>query len=118
MPDFKTRIKALRKQKGWTQEELANKIGVSHQAVSHYERGIRTPDQDTLIMLCEEFNVSTDYILGIDNLSLRFVDPLEFQITPDERELVKAYRRSNTYTRLAVLDLLRVRLEHGRKVLA
>ena len=57
------RIQSLRKAKGFSQEELADKIGVSRQAVSKWESEQSTPDIDKIIMMSELFEVTTDYIL-------------------------------------------------------
>ena len=64
------RIRDLRKQKGISQEELADKVGVSRQAVSKWESEQSTPDLDKIIIMSEYFEVTTDYILkGIENVS-------------------------------------------------
>lgn len=60
---MKERINLLRKKMGLSQEELANKIGVSRQAVSKWESGQSMPDLDKIIALSDLFGVSTDYIL-------------------------------------------------------
>lgn len=57
------RIQYLRKTKGLSQEELANKVGVSRQAVSKWESGQSTPDIEKIIIMSELFEVTTDYIL-------------------------------------------------------
>lgn len=63
------RIQALRKAKGVSQEELADRIGVSRQAVSKWESSHSTPDLDKIVLLSDYFSVSTDYILkGIEPL--------------------------------------------------
>lgn len=54
------RIQAVRKAKGISQEELANVIGVSRQAVSKWESGQSVPDLDKIIALSEYFELSTD----------------------------------------------------------
>lgn len=53
----------LRKQNGWSQEELADRIGVSRQSVSKWESGTSIPDLDKILKLGEIFGVSTDYLL-------------------------------------------------------
>lgn len=64
------RIQYLRKQKGLSQEELADKIGVSRQAVSKWESKQSTPDLDKIIVMSDLFEVTTDYILkGIEPVS-------------------------------------------------
>ena len=61
------RIQQLRKQKGISQEELADRVGVSRQAVSKWEGGQRVPDMDSIILLSDYFEVTTDYLLkGIE----------------------------------------------------
>lgn len=64
------RIKYLRKQKGYSQEELADKVGVSRQAVSKWESEQSTPDLEKIIAMSDIFEVTTDYILkGIEPVS-------------------------------------------------
>ena len=58
------RIFELRKRKGLSQEELANEIGVSRQAISKWESEQSTPDIDKIRELCKIFNVSADYLLN------------------------------------------------------
>lgn len=57
------KIAALRKKEGWSQEELAEKLGISRQSVSKWEGSASIPDIDKIIMMSELFNVSTDYLL-------------------------------------------------------
>lgn len=64
------RIQYLRKSKGISQEELADKIGVSRQAVSKWESEQSTPDIEKVILLSDFFDVTTDYLLkGIEPVS-------------------------------------------------
>ena len=61
------RIQSLRKAKGISQEELADKIGVSRQAVSKWESEQSSPDMEKVILLSDYFDVTTDYLLkGIE----------------------------------------------------
>ena len=57
------KIMNLRKRNGWSQEELAEKLGVSRQSISKYEGAQSVPDLDKLLKLSEIFGVSTDYLL-------------------------------------------------------
>lgn len=59
------RIAALRKEKGMTQEQLAEKVGVSAQAVSKWENDISCPDITLLPLLGDLFGVSVDELLGV-----------------------------------------------------
>ena len=64
------RIQHLRKSKGISQEELADKVGVSRQAVSKWESEQSTPDIEKVILLSDYFEVTTDYLLkGIEPVS-------------------------------------------------
>lgn len=61
------RIQSLRKSKGMSQEELADAVGVSRQAVSKWESEQATPDLDKVIIMSDIFDVTTDYLLkGIE----------------------------------------------------
>jgi len=61
------RIQNLRKGKGMSQEELADKVGVSRQAVSKWESEQSFPDIEKILLLSEVFDVTTDYLLkGIE----------------------------------------------------
>lgn len=61
------RIQKLRKTKGISQEELADKVGVSRQAVSKWESGQSIPDIERIIIMSDYFEVTTDYLLrGIE----------------------------------------------------
>lgn len=57
------KILKLRKENGWSQEELADKCNVSRQSVSKWEGGLSIPDLDKIIMMSQMFGVTTDYLL-------------------------------------------------------
>ena len=59
------KILELRKQNGWSQEELAEKVGVSRQSISKWESAQSVPDLDKILVLSRIFGVSTDYLLGV-----------------------------------------------------
>lgn len=56
-------IVKLRKSKGWSQEELANRVQVSRQTVSAWERGLSSIDVDSMILLCHEFDLTVEEFL-------------------------------------------------------
>ena len=61
------RIQSLRKSKGMSQEELADAVGVSRQAVSKWESEQATPDLEKIVIMSDIFEVTTDYLLkGIE----------------------------------------------------
>ena len=53
----------LRKKNGWSQEELAEKLGVTRQSISKYEGAQSIPDLDKILKLSEIFGVTTDYLI-------------------------------------------------------
>lgn len=57
------KIMSLRKQNGWSQEELAEQLNVSRQSVSKWESGTSIPDIEKIIKMSQLFYVSTDYLL-------------------------------------------------------
>ena len=76
------KIAEERKKNGWSQEELAEKLSVSRQAVSKWESSQSVPDMDKIVALSSYFNITTDYLLkdeietidGADNYSSKNVD--------------------------------------------
>lgn len=72
---FEERLKQLRKQKGYTQSDLAARLGITQQAVGKWETGVSSPDPGTLMQLAEEFDVSLDYLLGREGANVGRVMP-------------------------------------------
>lgn len=64
--DLKTanRLQQLRKENGYSQDALAEKLGLSRQAISKWERGESSPDTDNLIALAELYHMTLDQLLG------------------------------------------------------
>lgn len=60
---FGEKLFNLRKSKNFSQEELAEKLGVTRQAISRWENGETMPDSPNLIEICDLFDVSADYLL-------------------------------------------------------
>ena len=63
LPD---KIIKLRKENGWSQEELAEKLDVSRQAISRWENGTALPDAQNVLQISKLFHVTTDYLLNDD----------------------------------------------------
>ena len=60
------KIKTLREGKGWTQAELARRLGITRNGVNSWEQGLSMPSPACLVDLADVFSVSTDYLLGVD----------------------------------------------------
>ena len=65
---FPERLSDLMKEKGLTQQNLADSLGVKRQTISLYKSGQSMPDAKTLRDLAEYFNVSSDYLLGLSDV--------------------------------------------------
>ncbi|MES5925678.1 helix-turn-helix transcriptional regulator [Bacillus cereus group sp. MG9] len=102
------KIKELRIAKGWTQKSLAEKLDVSSQVISNWERAYTSPNQEDLIKLAKVFNVTIDYILSSDkiiNLNYDIEKITEYvsssMLKQDEKELmekVKKHTKTNDIT--------------------
>ena len=60
---FGEKLQYLRKEQNWTQEQLADQIGISRQSLSKWELGAATPDTEHVVRLSRLFSVSTDTLL-------------------------------------------------------
>ena len=79
------RIKELRQQNGWLQSDLATRLQTSRQTIGNYETGQRQLDPETILKLCEIFDVTADYLLGRSVVR-------SFALSADEAELLAGYR--------------------------
>lgn len=78
------RIRKYRKDSGWTQEQLAEKINVTKSRVSNWEQGINRPDADIIGLICRALNVSPS-----DLLDVHLTDD---ELSEHEKQVINAYR--------------------------
>jgi transcriptional regulator with XRE-family HTH domain len=64
---MKEKLKLLRNQMGVSQKDVAKAIGITPSAYSNYEQGTREPSIQILINLCKYFDVSADYLIGLED---------------------------------------------------
>lgn len=64
MPDFGTRLRQLRHERGLHQRHIAEDLGILRESISNYERGAQIPHLPMLIDIADYFDVSLDYLLG------------------------------------------------------
>ena len=88
------KILELRKQNGWSQEELADKLGVSRQSVSKWEGAQSIPDMERIIALSRLFGVSTDLLVKDE------IDVMEKNVATDENA-----RQEEAGVRMRVIEL-------------
>ena len=97
---FSEKLQLLRKNKGLTQEELAEKIGVSRQAVAKWEAGQVYPDIFNLIQISDLMNVSVDYLVKDQDCAVRVCAD-----TPTDMEALIAFRlEANIHTYAAFMN--------------
>lgn len=92
MLEFGTRLKELRKQLSLTQEQLAERLQVTKSIISAYESQTRFPSLDMLIKLSKTFNVTTDYLLGVNQkqyLDISDLNERQIKILKDTAEEFK-----------------------------
>jgi transcriptional regulator with XRE-family HTH domain len=87
-----SKISELRKQKGWSQSELARHIEVSREIVGRYERGDAMPSIDIAKRMADAFEVSLDYLVGnaeekLDKATLSRILEIN-KLQPKEKEMV------------------------------
>ena len=90
-------LKKLRNRYNYTQQQVADKIGVTRPAYTAYEKGTRNPDSSMLSKLADVFDVSIDELLGRDNTSsddfdaFMFDDKEAFDSLPEDvkKELIR-----------------------------
>ena len=87
------RIKELRKEKGISQEELANAINVKNYTIGNWERDRAEPSIEAIMQMADYFEVSTDYILGRSN-EIGQVQT-NANLASDEVQLLDLYRQMN-----------------------
>ena len=63
---FSENLKKIRKEHNLSQEQLADELGVSRQAISKWESGTAYPEMDKIIALCDKFNLNIDDLLHQD----------------------------------------------------
>ena len=83
--EIANRLVELRKKNGYSQEELADKLGLSRQAVSKWERAESSPDTDNLICLAKLYNISLDELLNTD----QSVEEIRKEVKEKESDSVK-----------------------------
>ena len=91
------KIMSLRKKCGWSQEDLADQLGISRQSVSKWESGMSIPDLEKIVKMSALFGVSTDYLLK-DELEEEL--PSETLATDDEILHSVSLEEANTYMNL------------------
>ena len=94
--EIANRLQQLRKEKGYSQEELAQALGLSRQAVSKWERAESSPDTDNLICLAKLYGMSLDELLNTDEtveeIRERTIEVEEEKANENNDEYIKIHK--------------------------
>ncbi|MBQ2884815.1 MAG: helix-turn-helix transcriptional regulator [Alphaproteobacteria bacterium] len=93
MVDFGNTLKTLRLQNNMTQAQLAQKLGLTKSVISAYETSLRLPSYDVLIHIAKIYNVSTDYLLGVEQKQQIDLSGLSQEEIDALLNLIKAMKR-------------------------
>ncbi|WP_295166763.1 helix-turn-helix transcriptional regulator [Ruminococcus sp.] len=89
------RIKQLRESNSLTQAELARRLSLSRSAINAWEMGLSVPTSQYIVELSKLFNVSSDYILGINETVTLSVSGLTDEQIDAVSTIVKCFQKSN-----------------------
>ncbi len=119
---FKDRLKELREDRNLTQKNVAQACDLTPTCICQLETGARNPTGSTLVALAEFFDVSIDYLMGLES-DIQKIDytpqaankfPQGEPLSTEERELVDAYRALNVKNKMHVNAYVTVRLEEQK----
>jgi len=88
---FDDRLEKLRKNLGYSMRQMAGNLGMKYTTYVNYEKDIREPDSETLILFSKYFGVTVDYLLGLSEI--KNAPKLETQMTSEISELADAYTK-------------------------
>lgn len=94
------RIRELRTARGWRQSDLAKKLNTTPQSVARYETEERGLDVETILILCDIFGCTADYLLGRSLLPTA-------DLTEEEAALLLAWRSAEPHIQDGIRALLR-----------
>ncbi|MGW8823391.1 helix-turn-helix domain-containing protein [Paenibacillus lautus] len=123
LPTYANRLKEARTKANLTQVQVKQHTGINNKTLSGYENGVSEPDYDTLKVLCDLYDVSTDWVLGntnnpnssltdaerdaVNKLDLNDDSFLNLNLSIDGRELTEAEKQK-------VLAMARLLLQQDR----
>ena len=113
--EFSQIVKSLRLERGWSQQEVADRAGLNKMTISQYENGKRKPSFEVIEALAEIFHVDMNYLLGytdkIEEPAGDETDPATnkfLAVTLAEIDLIEAYRHAGAETQAAIRAILHI----------
>jgi len=93
MSDFAKNLRKFRKQKGYSQERLAQELHYGYTAIANYESGRNEPSIDDMVRLAEILDVTLDELVGVRG-------------TAAEKKLLSSFKKLNSENKNRILDLI------------
>lgn len=89
--DIGSNLYKARKKKGYTQQQLADMVGVTEQTISNAENGGKAMRPENIAKICKALDISADYLLfGTENKAALSISEEDFErLTPEQRESIK-----------------------------
>lgn len=106
MGQFASILKQLRLQKGLTQPQLAERLGISRSAISMYERGEREPDTTSMEAIAALFGVDMNYLYGMPTVTF---DDFTYALHNESKDLTE----ENKQKLLEMARLFKLAQQHG-----
>ena len=101
------KLKEVRKQHGYTRRQLAAELGRNYATITKYENGEREPGHTYLMEIAQKFNVTTDYLLGLEEFSRDGRQPL----SPEAVQLAQDFDTLDEWGRRAVRSVVELELQ-------
>ena len=111
--NFAEHLTSLRKQRGWSQEELGNQIGVTRQTVSKWEMGQSTPELEKLVELSRLFGMSIDQLVGLEETDGEEGAASSYRQARAEMRSLGVYYEYISPVKVFGLPLVHIRLGYG-----
>lgn len=112
---FAEHLMSLRRQRGWSQEELGNRIGVTRQTVSKWEMGQSTPELEKLVELSRLFGISIDRLVGLEETGEEGA-VFSYRQTRSEVRSLGVYYEYISPVKVFGLPLIHIRLGFGPRL--
>lgn len=122
MSNFNHRLRQLRQEKGISQQELADEIGLSKSSINMYERGEREPGIDTIKQISVIFNVDVDYLLGKTDTK-QITTKIKYKVSKSIGKNIQVLREKRDMSTQRFAELLKVKesvvleIESGKRTL-
>ena len=94
MTKFAEKLKEVREEKGLSQEQLGKELHFTQTCIAKWESGARTPNLDNLVLIAKFFEVTTDYLLGLEHKQEIDLSGLSQEEIDALLNLIKAMKRN------------------------